>query len=153
MKDLIQEGRKIQETFNKRMLTENMDPDYVKQVQDAYYELANKVRKIGKFEFDLYKVDGEVADAAHYGSTKSRGNLGVYFKPFENYITGKIGTKFEVNVIWSSEDTGTEKQLKEFSKYAKNISSSGDPRKDAKMAFDYIKTILMTPEIKALLQK
>lgn len=155
MKDLIQEGRNIQQAFKKTM-NENVEPEYVKQVQESYYELGIKARKIGKFEFySHYKMNRKMYELENISdwsaNTKSGGFLSVNFTPFENY-NGDIKSKFEVRVIFSDENTNREKILKEFSKFNKTVSPSNNPSKDGKMAFDFIKTILMSPEIKQALE-
>ena len=144
MKDLLEEGRKIQETFKKNVLTEAITPTYRDQVNKEYIALASKVGRIGKFTFD----ENTTTDTSQWSAkTKSGAELIVFFRPFSHPESGTLQPKFEVSV-WSmypnahtieSEFGGSSDSRK---KFIKSVNPSKDPKRDAAMALDYIKKFL-----------
>ncbi len=144
MKDLIKEGISIQQKF-KSIMNENVGYDYASDVQDAYAEMAKQKRTIGPFKFfDAKSQNIGGASNDWTAKTKSGKQLDISFEPFwegesvfEPVITFDFGAPM---------DSLTKK-------LSKSMTSTKDIQKDAKMAMDYIKSVLMSPDIKKLLDK
>lgn len=153
MKDLLEEGRKIQETFKKNVLTEAITPEYRDQVNKEYIALARKARTIGKFTFDVNKTG-----PSQWGAqTEDGGDLIVFFRPFSHPERGEVQPKFEVSV-WTMypNGQGIESQfggsLDSDKKFIKAVNSSKDPKKDAAMALDFIKKFLTGSDLNNFLK-
>ena len=149
MKDLIQEGRNIQETFKRNVLTEAITPEYAKQVKKEYDLLASKAGKIGKFEFTPVKKGNSQWEAK---TDDKKADMIVYFAPFAHPERGDLQSKFEVSVwlMWPNEQQIQHRfggGSKTETKFIKSISPSKDPKKDAALAFDYIKKFLTSTDI------
>jgi len=129
----------------KSLLKENVGYEWASDVQNAYMEMAKEKRTIGPFKFyDAISQNIGGASNDWIARTKSGKGLVVTFEPFwEGESVFDFGVVFDGrNPIESIEK-----------KYKKNVVSTKDVQKDAKAALDYIQRILMTPEIKELLNK
>ena len=142
MKDLINEGRKLQDIF-KKSINENLDYDYASDVQDAYVEMAKQKRTIGPFRFSDAKSQN-IGGASNdwIAKTKSGKQLDISFEPF-----WEGASEFEVVIVL---DFGAPMDALS-NKLKKSVTSTKDVQKDAKMAMDYIKNVLMSPDIKKIL--
>ena len=142
MKDLINEGRKLQDIF-KKSINENLDYDYASDVQDAYVEMAKQKRTIGPFRFSDAKSQN-IGGASNdwIAKTKSGKQLDISFEPF-----WEGPSEFEVVIVL---DFGAPMDALS-NKLKKSVTSTKDVQKDAKMAMDYIKNVLMSPDIKKIL--
>jgi hypothetical protein len=142
MKDLINEGRKLQDIF-KKTINENLDYEYASEVQDAYVEMAKQKRTIGPFRFSDAKSQN-IGGASNdwIAKTKSGKQLDISFEPF-----WEGASEFEVVIVL---DFGAPMDALS-NKLKKSVTSTKDVQKDAKMAMDYIKNVLMSPEIKKIL--
>lgn len=142
MKDLMLEGRKIQQTF-KKMMNENVEDDYAIEVQNTYADMAIPTI-INNFKFsDARKQNIGGASNDWYAKTKLGNQLVVTFEPF-----WEGESKFAVDIFYDGND-----DLKDIAKkFDKNVQSKNDVQKDAKMALDYIKGVLTSPEIRNILQ-
>jgi hypothetical protein len=158
MKDLIQEGRKIQETFTQSLNEMELDKDYVSDVQDVYVKMAQKIGSLGKFKFrnNVQVPDGSVGarnkvnlggwntNNGWFATTQSGKDIMVLFEPFlkrrsQFEITTRLEYYKSLNVLEQN--------------FKKRVTSTGDVQKDAKMAMDYIKNVLMSPDIKKILEE
>lgn len=139
----------VVETVNNNVVTEEITRKYRDEVNKEYIALASKVRKIGQFTFEPSKTG-----PSQWGATTKSGDgdLVVFFKPFSHPETGETQPKFEVSV-WNvyPNSQGIESKFggSSFanSKYMKPLTPTNDPKKDAKLAFDYIKTFLNSPDL------
>jgi|LakMenE01Jun11ns_1017448.scaffolds.fasta_scaffold9812149_2 hypothetical protein len=147
MKDLINEGRKLQDIF-KKTINENLDYEYASEVQDAYVEMAKQKRTIGPFTFSDAKsqnVGGASNDWT--AKTKSGKQLDISFEPFwEGQSEFAVVIVLDFGAPMDSLANG-----QPTTKFKKRVTSTGDVQKDAKMAMDYIKNVLMSPDIKKIL--
>jgi hypothetical protein len=142
MKDLMLEGRKIQQTF-KKMMNENVEDDYAIEVQNTYADMAIPTI-INNFKFsDARKQNIGGASNDWYAKTKLGNQLVVTFEPF-----WEGESKFAVEIFYDGNE-----ELKDIAKkFDKNVQSKNDVQKDAKMALDYITGVLTSPEIRNILQ-
>jgi hypothetical protein len=142
MKDLMLEGRKIQQTFRK-IMNENVEDDYALEVQNTYADMATPTT-INTFKFsDARKQNIGGASNDWYAKTKLGKQLVVTFEPF-----WEGESKFAVEIFYD----GNEDLRDIAKKFDKNIQSKNDVQMDAKMALDYIKGVLTSPEIRNILQ-
>ena len=153
MKDLLEEGRKIQETFKKNVLTEAITPEYRDEVNKEYIALARKARTIGKFTFDVNKTG-----PSQWGAqAEDGGDLIVFFRPFSHPERGEVQPKFEVSV-WTMYPNSQEIESQfggssdSDRKFIKAVNSSNDPKKDAAMALDFIKKFLTGTDLNKFLK-
>ena len=162
MKDLLEEGRKIQETFKKNVLTEAITPTYRDQVNKEYIALASKAGTIGKFTFEPKPFNKGASQWE--AQTEDGGDLVVFFRPFSHPPAGvrpenayKAEPKFEVSV-WTiyPNSQGIESQfggsLDSDKKFIKSVNPSNDPKKDAAIALDYIKKFLTGTDLNNFLK-
>jgi hypothetical protein len=129
----------------KSLLNENVGYDWANDVQNAYMEMAKEKRTIGPFKFyDAISQNIGGASNDWIARTKSGKGLVITFEPFwEGEST------FEFDVVFDGGNP-IESITK---KYKMNVISTKDVQKDAKVALDYIESMLMKPEIKQLLEK
>lgn len=140
MKDLIQEGRKIYETFKKKV-NENVSYEYAEEVQNAYVELAKAASPMNGWKFFSAReqnIGGASNDWIKKMPTGKQ--IDISFEPF-----WEGSSVFEALI---SVDFSPMEDLQ--NKFKKSVNSTGDADKDAKMALDYIKKILTSPEIQEL---
>jgi len=142
MKDLMLEGRKIQQAFRK-IVNENVEDDYALEVQNTYADMAIPTI-INNFKFsDARKQNIGGASNDWYAKTKLGNQLVVTFEPF-----WEGESKFAVEIFYDGNE-----ELKDIAKkFDKNVQSKNDVQKDAKMALDYITGVLTSPEIRNILQ-
>ena len=158
MKDLIQEGRKIQEAFNTKMIIrESVSKKYANEVWDEYDTICSKNRKIGEFSYRSNLSFNDIWDPTEpsewYARTKSGGYLTLFFAPFYTNDV-KLKDIFEIEVSFEPKnEIGSKTYLPEFKKFRKSINPSNDTKKDGKLAFQYIKKILTSPEIKQAMER
>lgn len=140
MKDLIQEGRKIYETFRKKV-DEDVSYDYASEVQNTYVELAKASSPMNGWKFFSAReqnIGGASNDWIKKMPTGKQ--IDISFEPFWE------GSSVFQPLI--SVDFSPMEDLQ--NKFKKSVNSTGDVDKDAKMALDYIKKVLTSPEIKEL---
>ena len=140
MKDLIQEGRKIYETFKKKV-NENVSYEYASEVQKAYVEMAKSASPMNGWKFFSAR-DQNLAGTSNdwVKKTPTGKQIDVTFEPFQE---GE--SSFFVLISVNHSPVGDDQEFEK--KFEKTVNSTNDVEKDAKMALDYIRKILTSPEI------
>jgi hypothetical protein len=145
MRDLIQEGRHIQQSFKKSMGEGRTEDDYANAVQNRYMEMADELKTIGRFKFSNAR-NQNIGGASNdwYAKTRSGKQLVITFEPFWD---GK--PIFEVEIFLDNNDV-----LEDIArKFDKKVQPSDVVEDDAKYAMTYIKTVLNSPEVKQILEQ
>jgi hypothetical protein len=162
MRDLIQEGRHIQQSFKKSMGEGRTEDDYTNAVQNRYMEMADELKTIGKFTFsNATKQNIGGASNDWYAKTRSGKKLIVTFEPFDDarpmfYVDITLDNTLRrfsndyVNAPVSSLIDNLDDIAKKFDK---NVQPSDVVEDDAKFAISYIKNVLNSPDLKKLLDE